>query len=189
MTGSDRGLPRRAPAPPPASGKVRELYAVGDDHVLLVATDRISAYDHVLPTAIPDKGAVLTALTCGGSGSSPTSCRTTSCRPPSRTTRPSWRPTPSAARAVDAVPPAGDGAGRVRRPRLPGRLEWARTTADRRRCAGSRLPAGLQEGVPAAGADLHAGDQGRAGRPRRERDVRRRRRPRRRGDRRPSCAG
>ena len=45
------------------SGKVRELYAVGDDQVLMVATDRISAFDYVLPTEIPDKGAVLTALT------------------------------------------------------------------------------------------------------------------------------
>ncbi|HEU5034591.1 MAG TPA: phosphoribosylaminoimidazolesuccinocarboxamide synthase [Mycobacteriales bacterium] len=45
------------------SGKVRELFAVGDDQVLLVATDRISAFDYVLPTEIPDKGAVLTALT------------------------------------------------------------------------------------------------------------------------------
>lgn len=44
-------------------GKVRELYGVGDDEVLLVASDRISAYDVVLPTPIPDKGAVLTALT------------------------------------------------------------------------------------------------------------------------------
>jgi len=45
------------------SGKVRELYAVGDDHILMVATDRISAFDYVLPTEIADKGAVLTALT------------------------------------------------------------------------------------------------------------------------------
>ncbi len=44
------------------SGKVRELFAVGDDQVLLVASDRISAYDVVLPTEVPDKGAVLTAL-------------------------------------------------------------------------------------------------------------------------------
>jgi phosphoribosylaminoimidazole-succinocarboxamide synthase len=44
------------------SGKVRDLYAVGDDQLLLVASDRISAYDVVLPTAIPDKGAVLTGL-------------------------------------------------------------------------------------------------------------------------------
>ncbi len=44
------------------SGKVRELFAVGDDAILLVASDRISAFDVVLPTEIPDKGAVLTAL-------------------------------------------------------------------------------------------------------------------------------
>ena len=44
------------------SGKVRELYAVGDD-LLLVASDRISAFDVVLPTPIPDKGRVLTGLT------------------------------------------------------------------------------------------------------------------------------
>ncbi|MCW2621233.1 MAG: phosphoribosylaminoimidazole-succinocarboxamide synthase [Frankiales bacterium] len=51
------------PLPLLARGKVRELYAVDDDHLLLVASDRISAYDVVLPTPIPDKGAVLTGLT------------------------------------------------------------------------------------------------------------------------------
>jgi phosphoribosylaminoimidazole-succinocarboxamide synthase len=45
------------------SGKVRDLYALPDGNVLLVASDRISAYDHVLPTPIPDKGRVLTQLT------------------------------------------------------------------------------------------------------------------------------
>ncbi|MBB4687518.1 phosphoribosylaminoimidazolesuccinocarboxamide synthase [Amycolatopsis jiangsuensis] len=45
-----------------SAGKVRELYAVGDDHLLLVASDRISAYDFVLDTPIPDKGRVLTAM-------------------------------------------------------------------------------------------------------------------------------
>ncbi|SDF96344.1 phosphoribosylaminoimidazolesuccinocarboxamide synthase [Klenkia brasiliensis] len=45
-----------------ARGKVREVYDAGDDRLLLVASDRISAYDHVLPTPIPDKGAVLTRL-------------------------------------------------------------------------------------------------------------------------------
>jgi phosphoribosylaminoimidazole-succinocarboxamide synthase len=44
------------------SGKVRELYALGDDRLLLVASDRISTYDVVLPTEIPDKGRVLTGL-------------------------------------------------------------------------------------------------------------------------------
>ncbi|MDQ1748545.1 MAG: phosphoribosylaminoimidazole-succinocarboxamide synthase [Frankiaceae bacterium] len=45
------------------SGKVRDLYAVGNDLLLMVASDRISAFDYILPTEIPDKGAVLTALT------------------------------------------------------------------------------------------------------------------------------
>ena len=45
-----------------AAGKVRDLYAAPDGLLLVVASDRISAYDHVLPTPIPDKGRVLTAL-------------------------------------------------------------------------------------------------------------------------------
>ncbi|HWN28648.1 MAG TPA: phosphoribosylaminoimidazolesuccinocarboxamide synthase [Actinomycetospora sp.] len=45
-----------------ASGKVRDLYEVDDETLLLVASDRISAYDHVLSTPIPDKGRVLTAM-------------------------------------------------------------------------------------------------------------------------------
>jgi phosphoribosylaminoimidazole-succinocarboxamide synthase len=44
------------------SGKVRDLYALDDDRLLLVASDRISAFDVVLPTLIPDKGRVLTGL-------------------------------------------------------------------------------------------------------------------------------
>jgi len=45
-----------------AAGKVRDLYAIDAQHLLLVASDRISAYDHVLDTPIPDKGRVLTAM-------------------------------------------------------------------------------------------------------------------------------
>lgn len=45
-----------------ASGKVRELYAVDDEHLLFVASDRISAYDHILATPIRDKGRILTAM-------------------------------------------------------------------------------------------------------------------------------
>jgi phosphoribosylaminoimidazole-succinocarboxamide synthase len=44
------------------SGKVRDLYDLGTDRLLLVASDRISAFDVVLPTEIPDKGRVLTGL-------------------------------------------------------------------------------------------------------------------------------
>jgi phosphoribosylaminoimidazole-succinocarboxamide synthase len=44
------------------SGKVRELYELPDGRLLFVATDRISAYDFVLPTPIPDKGRILTQM-------------------------------------------------------------------------------------------------------------------------------
>ena len=45
-----------------ARGKVRDIYAVGDEHLLIVTTDRLSAFDVVLPDPIPGKGAVLTAV-------------------------------------------------------------------------------------------------------------------------------
>ncbi|WJW75334.1 phosphoribosylaminoimidazolesuccinocarboxamide synthase [Thiohalobacter sp. IOR34] len=45
-----------------ARGKVRDVYAVGEDKLLIVTTDRLSAFDVVLPTPIPGKGAVLTAV-------------------------------------------------------------------------------------------------------------------------------
>jgi phosphoribosylaminoimidazole-succinocarboxamide synthase len=44
------------------SGKVRDLFAVDDERLLLVASDRLSAFDVVLPTAIPDKGRILTGM-------------------------------------------------------------------------------------------------------------------------------
>jgi phosphoribosylaminoimidazole-succinocarboxamide synthase len=51
------------PAPAPIySGKVRDLYHAGRDRLLIVASDRMSAFDVVLPTPIPDKGAILTRL-------------------------------------------------------------------------------------------------------------------------------
>src|SRR6184192_4155317 len=58
---------RRKPSMPETalhvgSGKVRELYALDDERLLLVASDRISTFDVVLPTEIPDKGRVLTGL-------------------------------------------------------------------------------------------------------------------------------
>ena len=45
-------------------GKVRDLYAVDDAHLLMVATDRLSAFDVILPDPIPGKGRVLTAMSC-----------------------------------------------------------------------------------------------------------------------------
>ena len=43
-------------------GKVRDIYTVDDQHLLIVATDRLSAFDVILPTPIPEKGVILTAL-------------------------------------------------------------------------------------------------------------------------------
>jgi phosphoribosylaminoimidazole-succinocarboxamide synthase len=45
-----------------ASGKVREIYRIDDEHLLFVASDRISAFDYVLESQIPDKGRILTAM-------------------------------------------------------------------------------------------------------------------------------
>jgi phosphoribosylaminoimidazole-succinocarboxamide synthase len=45
-----------------ARGKVRDIYALSDDELLFVATDRLSAFDHVLGSGIPDKGKILTQL-------------------------------------------------------------------------------------------------------------------------------
>ena len=50
-------------ATPLYSGKVRDIYAVGDDRLLMVTSDRISAFDVVMAEPIPDKGRVLTAMT------------------------------------------------------------------------------------------------------------------------------
>jgi phosphoribosylaminoimidazole-succinocarboxamide synthase len=64
-TGSNLGIPT-APTIPGAthvhSGKVRDLYRLEDGRLLMVASDRISAYDFVLETTIPDKGAILTQM-------------------------------------------------------------------------------------------------------------------------------
>src|SRR3954454_14332023 len=56
MLASDLPLPRIG------RGKVRDIYAVGDDRVLLIATDRVSAFDVVMAETVPMKGAVLTQI-------------------------------------------------------------------------------------------------------------------------------
>ena len=53
---------RIASLPLLARGKVRDIYAVGDQQMLIVTTDRLSAFDVILPDPIPDKGRVLTAV-------------------------------------------------------------------------------------------------------------------------------
>ena len=54
-----------------ARGKVRDVYEAGPTRLLLVATDRISAFDVVLPTPVPDKGRVLTGVLARSGSSGP----------------------------------------------------------------------------------------------------------------------
>ena len=135
------------------SGKVREIYELDDERLLLVASDRISTFDVVLPTEIPDKGRVLTGL------SGFWFARTREIVPNHLLgLRADGRSTE--ARRLDDAP------DRVRRARLPGRLGLEGLPGHRR---GVRAPApGRAARVrPAPGADLHAGDEGARG-PRRE---------------------
>jgi hypothetical protein len=71
MLASDLPLPRIG------RGKVRDIYAVGDDRVLLLTTDRISAFDVVMAETIPMKGAVLTQISAWWFRSSKAWCRIT----------------------------------------------------------------------------------------------------------------
>ena len=125
-----------------ASGKVREIYALDDERLLLVASDRISTFDVVLPTEIPDKGRVLTGL------SGFWFARTARDRPESPARR-------ARGRTLDGVRAARDAADRVRRARLPLRLRLEGLRRDGR---GVRSPAarGARRVAAAAAADLHA---------------------------------
>ena len=115
-----------------ASGKVRELYALDDERLLLVASDRISTFDVVLPTEIPDKGRVLTGL------SGFWFART-------REIVPNHLLALRAGRPLDRVPAARDAADRVRRARLPRRLGLEGLPRDRARSAATRCRPGLRE--------------------------------------------
>ena len=130
-----------------ASGKVRELFTIDDDRLLLVASDRISTFDVVLPTEIPDKGRVLTGLSgvlvrADARRLSRTTC--SGCAPDGRSTE---------CRRLEMLPlecvVRGYLAG-------SGWKDYQRTRLDvRARAAGGAARVG-----PAAGADLHALDQG-----------------------------
>ena len=113
------------------SGKVRELYALDDERLLLVASDRISTFDVVLPTAIPDKGRVLTGMSAFWFARTARHLRQSPARAPAR-------------RPLHRVPPARDAADRVRGARLPLRLRLEGLRQHRQVC-GHRLPAGLRE--------------------------------------------
>ena len=74
---SDLTTPSMAGARHIHSGKVRDLYELAAGRLLMVASDRISAYDFVLRPTIPDKGEILTRMSRGGSTNCGTWCPTT----------------------------------------------------------------------------------------------------------------
>ena len=115
-----------------ASGKVRELFTIDDERLLLVASDRISTFDVVLPTEIPDKGRVLTGLSAFWFART----REHLPEPPARA---------AARRPRDGVPAARDAPARVRRARLPRRLRLEGLPAQRGDVWATRLPDGLRE--------------------------------------------
>ena len=123
------------------SGKVRDLYEAPDGLLLMVASDRISAFDFVLPTPIPDKGRILTALSLWWferlADIVPHHVVSTDV------------PAEYAGRAL-LCRAAGDVPGRVRRPRLPHRLRAGRLPRHRR---GVRRPAAGRAGRRLAAAD------------------------------------
>ena len=128
------------------SGKVRDLYRLASGDLLMVASDRISAFDFVLDTTIPDKGAVLTRMSLWWfeqlADLVPNHVVSTDV------------PDAVRGRAVVCAQPRHV-PGRVRGPRLPHRLRPARLPRDRRglRHRAARRARGR---LPASRADLHA---------------------------------
>ncbi len=133
-----------------SSGKVREIYELGDD-LLMVASDRISIYDVIMPTAIPDKGKVLTQMSIF------------------------WFETtgdivPNHFLSEDVPEEVSERGIRVRKLEMypiecvvRGYLSgsgWKEYQASGAVC-GIELPPGPARVGPPAGADLHPGDQGR----------------------------
>ncbi len=128
------------------SGKVRDLYELDDDRLVLVASDRLSAFDVVLPTAIPDKGRVLTGLSrfwfAETTGIVPNHLLATD--PAELTRRPGRGGRP--ARPDDDLPPRRRSSRSrcIVRGYLAG-SGWKDYRRDGRDRAGSALPAGLRE--------------------------------------------
>ncbi len=170
------------------SGKVRDIYRLGDGRLLLVASDRLSAFDVVLPTPIPDKGKVLTGLSRFWFAETariipnhlvgtdpdelPDELRSAVVNPSElardddETAAEALRGRMMVCRELDILPVEV-----IVRGYLAG-SGW-RSYRDSGELCGLRLPAGLQRGRPAARADPHPLDEGRGGRPRREHHVRR----------------
>ena len=153
--------------PPHGRGKVRDVYRVGDD-LLIVATDRISAFDYVLGSGIPDKGKVLTQLSAFWfERMGDLVPHHLLSRPTSTISRRGTRRTPTCSRGrsmlVRKTTPLPVEC--VARGYLSGSgwKEYQQTGS----VCGITLPRGPARIGSAAGADLHAGDQGRD-RPRRQ---------------------
>ena len=129
-----------------ASGKVRELFTIDEERLLLVASDRISTFDVVLPTEIPDKGRVLTGLSAFWFGGTRDICgnHLLGLRPDGRSTE---------CNRLEMLPlecvVRGYLAG-------SGWKDYQRTGPT----SGRALPGGPAGVGPAAGADLHAVDEG-----------------------------
>ena len=135
------------------SGKVRDLYADGDE-LILVASDRVSVYDVVLPTPIT------------GQGQDPDPAVAVVVRPAQRTS--------IANHVISGTDVPAQWAGRAIRCRTPATCcrssaspaatwpasAWTSYRADRQRSRGMPLPPGLGEGSRLPGADLHADHQG-----------------------------
>ena len=158
------------------SGKVRDIYDAGEGRLLLVASDRISAFDVVMAEPVPDKGRVLTGMSAfwferfdGVVGShliSTATRRAAHCRVATRMGRPR-----------DVVPPGRDVAHRVHRPRVRRGLglEGVPHARHDARIAAAGGSAGV---VAATGARVHAVHEGRRRRSRRQHLLRAGRRSR-----------
>ena len=155
-----------------ASGKVREMYDLGRPQLLMVASDRISTYDAVHPTPIPDKGKVLTGLSVFWFEQTGAHRR----QPPHlgdrRRARRGPRPRARRAASCEMLPVECVVRGYITG---SGWKDYQATGT----VSGIELPAGPAGVRAAARADLHALDEGR-GRPRRDDRLRARRRARRR---------
>ena len=162
------------------SGKVRDLYVPADqppapagsgetasgdtagDRMLVVASDRVSAFDHVLEPGIPDKGVLLTTLSLwwfdrlaiGGDGERGIPNHLAADHVLDADATPAADPA-GGGRAGDARAEPGDAAHRVRRARVSDRIRLGRVPAERH---GVRHPSavGSRQRRPAARADLHA---------------------------------